>query len=425
MQKNHSGVRWLYSQLPDLTARGILSEQAAAALREHYGSPAARTGISLVVAITAVLGSLLIGAGVILLLAANWDIFPRAVRTALAFIPLLASQALGAFVLSRKSDSMGWREGTALLNSLAVATAIALVSQIYHIGGDFTRFLLVWMLLTLPAVYLMRSAAAMLVYLWLAMVWTLDDRAKYWAWGWLLVLAVLPMMVPMIRRGGLRAWWVAIAGMIAGGILLGVTASHAHMHGIWIPAFAGYLTLLYVAGVALRPDELHPFRWIGFAAIGVLSLVFTTGWFWANRSIDNTSVSGMAATVICGMALLAGMAAAGVAFVRSVPVNPFAAAFPFVVLAAFGIALSAESWAATLLMNLYVFALAVAALRSGLAQGRFAETNAGMLLLTALIVMRFFDTDVGFLVRGLAFIGAGAGFLVVNAMLLKRRKAEA
>jgi uncharacterized membrane protein YgaE (UPF0421/DUF939 family) len=65
------------------------------------------------------------------------------------------------------------------------------------------------------------------------------------------------------------------------------------------------------------------------------------------------------------------------------------------------------------------------ALRSGLARGRFAETNAGMLLLTALIVMRFFDTDVGFLVRGLAFIGAGVGFLVVNMLLLKRRRTEA
>jgi hypothetical protein len=45
-----------------------------------------------------------------------------------------------------------------------------------------------------------------------------------------------------------------------------------------------------------------------------------------------------------------------------------------------------------------------------------------MLLLTALIVLRFFDTDVGLPDRGLAFIAVGVGFLVVNAMLLKRRK---
>jgi uncharacterized membrane protein len=425
VQKNDSGVRWLYTQLPDLIARGVLSEDSAAALRAHYGTPATRSGVSLLVAVTAVLGALLIGGGIILVLGANWDLFPRVVRTMLAFVPLLLSHALGVFVLTRKSDSMGWREGVALLNSLAIAAAIALVSQIYHAGGDFYQFLLVWMLLTLPAIYLLRSAAATLLYLWLAMAWTVHDTTRHWPWGWLLFAVVLPLMVPMIKRGGLRAWWLAVAAMIVGGILLGAAANRAHMHGIWIPAFAGYLAVLYVAGVALRPDELHPFRWVGFAAIGVLSLAFTYSGFWVYRDVATSSISGVAATAVCALALVAGMAAAAIAFGRRVPVNLFAAAFPFVTLLAFGIGYAADAWLAALLMNLYVFALAVMALRSGIAHGRFAETNAGMLLLTALIVMRFFDTDVGFLVRGLAFIAAGVGFLVVNAMLLKRRKAEA
>jgi hypothetical protein len=277
----------------------------------------------------------------------------------------------------------------------------------------------------LPAIYLLRSAAATLLYLALAMVWTSSDTERYWPWGWLLLAAVLPLMVPMIMRGGLRAWWLAMSGMIAAGILLGTTAGRAHIDGIWIPAFAGYLALLYVAGVALRPNELHAFRWIGFAAIGALSLVFTYAGFWDARTIAESSLSSVAATVVCALALIGGMAAAALAFVRRVPVNPFAAAFPFVTLLAFGLAYALRPGAAALLMNLYVFALAVMALRAGLARGRFAETNAGMFLLTALIVMRFFDTDVGFLMRGLAFIAAGAGFLVVNMIVLKRRKGEA
>jgi hypothetical protein len=425
VQKNDSGVRWLYTQLPDLIARGVLSEQSAAALRAHYGTPATKTGVSLLVAATAVLGALLVGGGVILVLAANWDLFPRVVRTIFAFIPLLVSQALGAFVLLRKSDAMGWREGVALLNSLAIAAAIALVSQIYHAGGDFYQFLLVWMLLTLPAIYLLRSAAATLLYLWLAMAWTLHDTTRNWPWGWLLFAAVLPLMVPMIKRGGLRAWWLAVAAMIVGGILIAAAANRAHVQGMWIPAFAGYLATLYVAGVALRPDELHPFRWVGFAAIGVLSLAFTYAGFWEYREIAARGVSGVAATVVCAIALVAGMAAAAVAFGRPHSGESFRGGVPVRHAAGVRRWIRHGGWIAALLMNLYVFALAVMALRSGIAHGRFAETNAGMLLLTALIVMRFFDTDVGFLVRGLAFIIAGIGFLVVNAMLLKRRKAEA
>jgi uncharacterized membrane protein len=423
--KNDTGVRWLYSQLPELTAQGILTDESAAALRAHYGTPKTRMAVSLLIAVTAVLGSLLIGAGIILVLAANWDSFPRIVRTGLAFVPLLISQALGTFVLLRKSDAMGWREGAALLNTLAVAAAIALVSQIYHAGGDFSQFLLAWMFLMLPAIYVLRSAAATLLYLWLGIAWTLQTTAHNWTWGWLLAAAILPLAVPMIIRGGMRAWWLSIATLVTIGILLGVTAEHAHMRGIWIPAFAGYSALLYVTGVALRPDELHPFRWIGFAAIGILSLVFTYGAFWSFSPPEITSWRHTAASLICGLAGLMGIGAAAVGFARRVPVNPVAAAFPIATVLAYWVGFAAHHWTAALLMNLYVFALALTALRSGLAQGRFAETNAGMLLLTALIVMRFFDTDVGFLIRGLAFMAAGAGFLAVNIILLKRRKVEA
>ena len=424
MGKNDSGVRWLYEELPDLTARGVLTADAAVALRAHYGAPAQRTGVSLLVAISAVLGALLIGSGVVLLLAANWDQFPRPLRTALAFLPLLASQALGAFVLLRKNESTGWREGVALLNSLAVAGSIALVAQIYHIPGGMGSFLLTWMALTLPAIYLLQSAAAALLYLALAMSWTLDATGQRWPSGWLLTGAVLPVLVPMFRRGGLRAWWLAMATMIVGGVLLGATASEAHLDDIWIPAFAGYLTLLYVAGVSLRPDELHPFRWVGFAAIGLLSLIFTYTWLWTVHSVEGGLLRAQVASAVCAVVFAAGAIAAVLGFLRRVPVNAAAAAFPFVALSGYALALSAESWMAALLFNLYVFALSVLALRSGLARGRFAETNAGMLLLTALIVMRFFDTDVGFLVRGLAFIAAGVGFLTVNAILLKRREEQ-
>jgi uncharacterized membrane protein len=422
---SESGVRWLHQQLPELVSKGVISGDAAAALRQHYGAPRAGGGVSLLVAATAVVGALLIGSGIILLLAANWDNFPRAVRTVFAFVPLLVSQALGAFVLLRKADSTGWRESAAILNSLAVAAAIALVGQIYHIPGNPSTFFLAWMLLVLPVVYLLRSAAATLLFLWLAMTWMMNDQTLRWPWGWLLAGAMVPFILTMMRHGGMRAWWLAMAAMICGGVLLGATSAEAHLHAMWILAFAGYFGVLYVGGVALRPDELHPFRWLGFAAIGVLSLVFTYGWFWQHGSLTRTSVGGIIATVVCALVLVAGVGAAVLGLMRGVPVNPFAAAFPLVALVAYSLAVLVEPWLAQLLLNLYVLGLSVTALRSGLERGRFAEANAGMLLLTALIVMRFFDTDVGFLVRGLAFIAAGAGFLLVNMILLKRRRVQA
>jgi hypothetical protein len=49
--------------------------------------------------------------------------------------------------------------------------------------------------------------------------------------------------------------------------------------------------------------------------------------------------------------------------------------------------------------------------------------NAGMTILSALILCRFFDADIGFVARGVAFIVIGAGFLLANLMMLRKRGA--
>ncbi len=90
----------------------------------------------------AIVGSALIGAGIILLIAHNWDELSRPVRSAIAFLPLLASHALSVFVLRRRDGSQPWRESAAIFNVAAIGAAISLVSQTYQIHGDFARFVL-------------------------------------------------------------------------------------------------------------------------------------------------------------------------------------------------------------------------------------------------------------------------------------------
>ena len=67
---------------------------------------------------------------------------------------------------------------------------------------------------------------------------------------------------------------------------------------------------------------------------------------------------------------------------------------------------------------------AAAAVLAGLRAGRIGTTNAGMLLLAALIAARFVDADWSFLVRGLVFIGLGGVFLGLNLRLRARLQRE-
>src|SRR2546423_9772162 len=136
---DRSGIRWLLAELPELVTSGVLSEETADALRQHYSSqpPDAPRRIGFI--LSAILGSLLIGAGVVLLVAHNWDFLSRPVRCAIAFAPLVLSQALAVFVLLRRRGSAPWRGCAGLLHVAANRTAVAPVGPGYHIPRDVSR----------------------------------------------------------------------------------------------------------------------------------------------------------------------------------------------------------------------------------------------------------------------------------------------
>jgi len=50
------------------------------------------------------------------------------------------------------------------------------------------------------------------------------------------------------------------------------------------------------------------------------------------------------------------------------------------------------------------------------------KMNAGLLVLAALIMARFFDSQFGFVIRGIAFIVLGIGFLAANVCLVRRAR---
>ena len=74
-----------------------------------------------------------------------------------------------------------------------------------------------------------------------------------------------------------------------------------------------------------------------------------------------------------------------------------------------------------MLFNLYMFALGLGTIFLGIRSSEMGTVNGGMLILSMLILARFFDSDLGFVVRGVGFILVGIGFLVTNIILTKRR----
>ena len=139
---NQRAVRWLRAELPALVASGIISAENAQAIERYYearstGSP--KIGFVLLAAV----GSILVAAGIVLLIAHNWNEFSRPVLSVIAFLPLLAAQALSVAVLLRRNESKAWRECAAIFNVAPSATLISLVSQTYQIHGSLANFIFV------------------------------------------------------------------------------------------------------------------------------------------------------------------------------------------------------------------------------------------------------------------------------------------
>ena len=437
---DRSGIRWLLAELPDLVASGTLSAENAEALRQHYAAEVPTEPRRIGFVLSAILGSLLVGAGIILLVAHNWDFLSRPVRCAIALAPLVLSQALALFVLLRRNASAPWRETAAILNVAAIGTAIALISQTYQIQGDFARFILVWMLLALPVVYLFRTSVGLSIYFVGATIWVLSSKGaafdRAWPndlWAWLLLALGVPAFIARWRenRDGYGTLLCLTALTTATAFSLGQT-DEIGAQSFWRCSFAGFWTVVYLVGAVpfkdWRATRPHPFvaaGWIGILSLAIF-LSFQDSWRtqrWQNAvDLIPRHYPDVLATGIQIAGILAALLFASYALWKERKVNLAPAAFAPIALVAWGIAKqTGDPLIPSLLLNFFTLALGIFTLLRGIRAGRVVEANLGMLVVAILAIARFFDSEFEFFVRGIAFIAIGLGFLGTNLVVFKRR----
>ena len=451
-------VRWLRGQLPDLVTAGVISSENAAAIERHYAPAEARSGFGFV--ILATVGAALVGAGIILLIAHNWDDLSRATRTGIAFIPLIIALTLVAFVLMERNQSRPWRESVAIFDFAAMATAISLISQTYQIQGSFAEFMRVWLLLYLPIIYLLRSSVGAAVYGIGTIIWLFSRefgvfmRAANPMFYWFLFLLIVPYFLFRFfdNRGSRETAALAIVMTISLVFGLGFTADFAKsdLGGI---AFAGLFTAIYLCGIKFFPrahERLHVIALLGGIGTGVTAIIlsFESSWhmgrefFWGDRTLS--------ANIAFALEFLLPIVAIALAVSdllrRRYQFSLSAAAFPIVTAIAWGMANICEpasttptnrlaifphwpgtrcSFAAAAIINCYALWLGIDILMRGIRSNSVARANFGLLLIAVLALSRFFDSELSFVTRGLGFILVGAGFLVANILMFKKRTATA
>ncbi len=433
MSENNKHRHWLFEQLPILVKRGLISREQASDIRSYYGE--VRPGTNLAMVVVAILGVLLVGGGIILIVAYNWDQLSRFWRTVISFAPLVLGQLIYIYAFFRRPNEPAWQEGASTFLMLMLAATIALVSQTYHITGSRASFLLTWLLLSLPLLYLRKATVVAILYLAGSAVWAVEQTGNSAVGYWALLAAVGPYFYQVFRsspedslRPSLLGWALGLTVFFA---WFGVVEMDIYAY-----SFLGTPMLLanyYMHGHNLFGDNPRifnrPLRTLSVVGVYLFLLALTFRFKLPQVDFEHL-VNGLhydpwAARI--NLLILLGLTIRFIfLFLSGFPgrshVGNAVTAAPFIGLFYLILYFSgAESWA-RLLANAGAFALGVAFLEAGLRQERLSLVNIGMLFILFLIGLRFFDAEWSYIIKGVAFVVLGLSFLGVNIILGRRHK---
>jgi uncharacterized membrane protein len=421
-------VEWLYRELPDLVSKGILTPEAAENLRRHYGVPESTLGTRTVLLIFGVIGVILVGLGVILILAHNWESLSKITRLLIAVALLLLSQIISGLTLYKKQDSLVWRESAGTFQFLMIGASMALVGQTYHLTEDTDAFLRTWLLLSLPVIYLLSSRSVGIFYTLGLTAWTTGSSfslESQWSWLLLLLGLVIPHYYRLIKLERyanttvITCWVANLCFYIAFTALFSrfINQFSLLIYSALFTCNALMGRLWFYTG---KEGWSMPFRFIGLAGSTGLLFLLTFNSFW--DQLDVRFSPSMPETSLVTIVLLLLLSAQN-QFVRRCGWQDLPVLFaPFIVAGGYLLNLvDLSGMAATILVNLFFLYISLRTIRTGVHRQQLGLVNTGMLLLAAVIAARFLDIHFSFIIRGLVFMLLGLAFLGANLYMVRRK----
>ena len=425
----------LLKDLPELVSANIISGDTAQQITDYYKRKEV-TSPNRQLLIFGILGALLVGTGLLFIVANQWDQFSQFVQTSCSFLLLIIPQLFCVFVLMKKSEKIVWREIAALLLFFAVGANISLVSQIYHINGDASSFLMTWMLLTVPLIYLLDASALSLVYIFMCMIFGLTAKNSGTFPNeehlfWILFVLPLPHYYQILRKSPASILTILHHWMIPYVLTQTLLILSQEAKMLMPPAYTFLFAIFYFIGkrpfFKNRPLLNDGYLIFGYGGTVISLLVMSFNATWKDLSKDIYQFSNLIAThEFIGCILLLVMAAFLLdkqnlskkwADWRMMDITFLL----FLILFLLGFQAATLS---VILVNLLVLLLGLILLREGAKKTHLGVINLGMLIIALLAVCRSFDSDLTFVVKGVLFVLVGIGFFAANWLMIKKRNAN-
>jgi len=406
---NH--IKWVRNESEGWVRDEIITGEQQAQIMCRYDAESGRT-VKPILILFSVIGALLISSGIILVFATNWWMMPLPVKLGVAYLPLLLGQAICVYILLKRYGSTAFREGGATFLCVSFFAAVALVGQSFHIATDLREFILLCGVFALPAAYLFRSKTALTIYVASAAI-GIQEWLPYWQQALLLAAAALPLIYFEVRASRnkgvlslLQILLAYLACMVTATIVYEMSSGFDNL--LYEAISAGVmLLLLNEAFIKISPVRVAPSaKFLGILCINATIII---AGFNLEGSVDY-GISLIAVAVIC-------MGYAGFRWVTAQKL--FLQDF-FVIS---GLLLALLAPLSGVVANMLLFIFGVGFIVFGNRLLRMSYMNIGMAYLVLLIGVRFFDSSLSLLIRGIVFILLGIAFLAVNVIITKKWRA--
>jgi uncharacterized membrane protein len=199
---NNSYLKRLREDLPSWAERGWVKPGDERAILDHVEGEKGG-GTRFLTLAFAMLGVLLLGSGIITFFAANWQVMAKLTKLIILFCSMGLAYGLAGYFETKESPRLA--QAMLLLGVILFGSNIMLIAQIYHIDAHYPNGVLLWALGGLLAAYVLKSQAALLAAIPLAVLWTgMEtfgfDRQFHWPF-----LILWTLFLPPIYQGKWKA----------------------------------------------------------------------------------------------------------------------------------------------------------------------------------------------------------------------------
>lgn len=422
----------------ELNSAGIIDDDTVARINTYYQNKE-NTLSNRQLLIFGILGSVLVGLGIILIIAHNWDNLSRPTKAIFAFIPIAIGHIVCAYALLKHKDNATWKESGSIFLFFAIGSAMALISQIYHLPGDLGDFVFTWMILSLPLIYLLKSSGTSLLYIIGITFYACETG--YWSYNsqvpwlyWVLFAAAIPHYIMLSGNNRhlsnfayLHHWIIPLSLVIT----LGTMAGSADE--LMFIAYMTLLSFLFLAGKHLlshpKNDFFNSYQVIGSAGILILLLFFSFQGNWKFIEHFQIGFNEMLLSNAFWIIILFSLAIMATLLRQTKKMGwmeyeyNFTGYALFIFIPAFFLA-TYDPLNAVILVNLFLFFQGVLIVRQGTIANHLGILNYGLIIISALIACRFFDVKITFIMRGMLFLIVGVCFFILNYRIIQRRKSR-